>query len=39
MVSGPAEAVAATEGREALIRITPERIVSWGLEDRVGRDD
>ena len=33
MVSGPAEAVAAAGGREALIRITPERIVSWGLDD------
>ena len=32
MVSGPADAVPGEEGQEALIRITPERIISWGLE-------
>jgi pyridoxamine 5'-phosphate oxidase family protein len=33
MVSGPAEALGAGKGGEALIRIRPEQIVSWGLED------
>ncbi len=32
MISGPAEAIVPANGDEALIRITPERIVSWGLE-------
>lgn len=32
MVEGPAEAVPGDgDGRQALIRITPDRIVSWGL--------
>jgi PPOX class F420-dependent enzyme/OxyR family protein len=37
-VEGPAEAVAAGDDPEGpLIRITPERIISWGLEPEGGR--
>lgn len=32
MIEGPAEAVTGVEGTEPLIRITPENVVSWGLE-------
>lgn len=32
MISGPAEAIRPADGEEALIRITPERILSWGIE-------
>lgn len=35
MVEGPAEAVPGTDGGDTpLIRVTPDRIVSWGLDDR-----
>ncbi len=34
VVEGPAEAIPPThDGSEALIRIAPERIISWGLEN------
>ncbi|MGH2466728.1 MAG: PPOX class F420-dependent oxidoreductase [Candidatus Limnocylindrales bacterium] len=36
MVSGPAQALPAGDGTEALVRISPDRIVSWGLEDAPG---
>lgn len=32
MVQGPAEALDAPSGRHALIRIWPEKIISWGLD-------
>lgn len=33
IAEGPAEAIAAGEdGLEALIRITPEKVISWGLD-------
>lgn len=32
LVEGPAEAVAAADSNAALIRITPARIISWGLD-------
>ena len=32
MVSGSAEAIPASGTDAALIRITPERILSWGLD-------
>lgn len=31
MVQGRGEAVEAADGDEALVRITPEKVVSWGL--------
>ncbi|HEX6207887.1 MAG TPA: PPOX class F420-dependent oxidoreductase [Actinomycetota bacterium] len=36
IVEGPATAV---DGHEPLIRITPERVISWGLDAGPGRDE
>ncbi len=31
MVAGVAEAIDRQDGREALLRITPQKVISWGL--------
>jgi hypothetical protein len=34
MIQGHAEAVEASDGQPPLIRITPEKVFSWGLDRR-----